>query len=105
MIKLKGYLIVLTALFTLLVCNTTGLGQGIGLTPETIFKNMGERYRTISSYHDAGVVETVTGGGCLRAAQTFSLKRTLPGRENCVLSGWTIRLSLPLKEMLCGVMG
>jgi len=62
MLNLKPAFTLLTVLVGFLSYNVTVLSQSIDPSPQTIIKNMAERYAALSSYEDTGVVETVSEG-------------------------------------------
>ena len=62
MLNLKPAFTLLTVLFGFLSYSVTVLSQSIDPSPQTIIKNMAERYVALSSYEDTGVVETVSEG-------------------------------------------
>ncbi len=66
MARLKLSLVVSISQFILLAFNLTALGQTKTPQPDEILRNMAERYSSISSYEDSGVVETVTDGPLVR---------------------------------------
>lgn len=57
---LKRCFMVLAAGLTLLTCNGAGWAQNKDIPPQLILQRMLERYLTVSSYQDSGVVETVS---------------------------------------------
>jgi hypothetical protein len=65
---------VLAALFVFLTCDVAVLSQAQAPAPEEIVKKMAERYATLSSYQDTGVVETVTDGPLSRRGTDIGFK-------------------------------
>lgn len=72
--RLKPRGIILTAFFILLTCNVAAFAQDKTPAPETIVKQMAERYAALSSYEDSGVIETVTDGPLSRRNTDIGFK-------------------------------
>src|ERR1044072_1454737 len=71
---LKVLFIVLVALFIFLTGNDTVLSQSKAPLPQTIVKNMTERYAALSSYQDAGVVEMISSDSLPRRSTDIFFK-------------------------------
>jgi hypothetical protein len=97
----KSYFIVLIAIFSILISGNIGLSQNKDPLPQTIIKNMAERYVTVSSYQDTGVVETVTGGPLPTRSTDIFFKTyfTRPGKLRFEWTDYTI-LTSPEKNVV-----
>ena len=93
----KTYLTALTALFILLTCNVVVMSQAQTPTAQEIVKKMAERYATLSSYQDCGVVETVTEGPLARRGTDVAFKTHFT-RPNKLRFEWLEYSSVPSVE-------
>lgn len=71
---LKVCFVVLASLFTFLTFNVNAFSQSKATSPETIVKNMADRYAALSSYADSGVVETVSNDPLPRRSTDIGFK-------------------------------
>src|ERR1044072_4646118 len=70
----KTYFTIMTALSIFLTCDVVVMSQAQTPTAQEIVKKMAERYATLSSYQDSGVVETTTEGPLARRGTDIAFK-------------------------------